>query len=68
MENLEQIVNNNSNNGGNIERHPIDKKIRVAHKSRGARIFYHIYLNSRIDKESLKDLFHICTRFYLESR
>jgi hypothetical protein len=26
MENLEQIVNNNSNNGTNIERHPIDKK------------------------------------------
>ena len=26
MENLEQIVNNNSNNGNNIERHTIDKK------------------------------------------
>jgi hypothetical protein len=29
MENLEQIVNNNSNNGNNIERHTIDKKKRV---------------------------------------
>jgi hypothetical protein len=26
------VVNNNSNNGGNIERHTIDKKKEYAHK------------------------------------
>ena len=39
MENLERIVNNNINNGGNIEQHTIDKKKRVAHKSHGLEFF-----------------------------
>ena len=42
MENLERIVNNNSNNGGNIEKHTIDKKKRVAHKSRGLKFLSHL--------------------------
>ena len=43
MENLERIVNNNSNNGGNIEKHTIDKKKRVAHKSsRGLEFLSHL--------------------------
>ena len=60
MENLEQIVNNNSsNNGSNIERHAYYRQEkRVAHKSMGLNFLSYLS-NSRIDKESLKDLFHM---------
>ena len=40
MENLEQIVNNSSNNGGNTERHAYYRQEKkVAHKSRGLEFF-----------------------------